>query len=117
MARTMALVGLPGPSQALLDDDRCWLGGSTRLTLGVGNSNNIMTQTRLVIRTQYRHDEGEMSRRVVVRLVTTGLALGSFTGVVFAEEKLIKQEERLDLKFKFSKFLGGSRPSFSLFFR
>lgn len=88
---TMALIGLFGSSQFVLKE-HLRLSGFTRLNLEVGNCCSIMPRARLLTNSQYKYDEKQMSRRVMLQLVTTGLATSSLSHYVFAKVKPVKVE-------------------------
>ncbi|PWA38375.1 Photosystem II PsbQ, oxygen evolving complex [Artemisia annua] len=79
----MSSIRFLGTSQAASLD----LSGSARLNHMARNSHSITTH---VVKTEYKHDEKAMSRRVVLKLITTSIASGSFAGNVLVGMKRIK---------------------------
>lgn len=108
MGRAMALVGLEVGSE---------LSGSTSLALMTGTTRGIVTRSKLVIKTQSIHkvDHKEMSRRVVLRLITSGLASASFVQIADVKVKPIKVGPPPGLSTELCESLATSSYSYSLF--
>ena len=104
----MALVGLEVGSE---------LSGSTSLALMTGTTRGIVTRSKLVIKTQSIHkvDHKEMSRRVVLRLITSGLASASFVQIADVKVKPIKVGPPPGLSTELCESLATSSYSYSLF--
>ncbi|CAH1448359.1 unnamed protein product [Lactuca virosa] len=100
----MALVGLEVSSE---------LSGSTSLALMTETSHGIVTRSKLVINTQSIHKE--MSRRVVLRLITSGLASASFVQIADVKVKPIKVGPPPGVSTELCESLATSSYSYSLF--
>ncbi|KAL4563117.1 hypothetical protein LXL04_027150 [Taraxacum kok-saghyz] len=87
----MALVGSIGASRVLLKLNSD-LSGSTSQAFTTGASHGIVTRSKLVFKTQSKHDEKEISRRVVLRLITSMLASGYFVQIMLANAKLMNMD-------------------------